>query len=232
MPKLKNTAKKATVKKTTKKTASVKHSKLKKGEAKAIKIPRGRSKLSIRVSKQRYKDVILILDFGSQYTQLIARRIRESKVFCKIVPFNISAEDICKENPKGLILSGGPLSVYDEGAPLPKAEIFEMGIPVLGICYGLQAIVHLFGGKIQRSKEREFGRSELFVDRNRDLFLNLPANITCWMSHSDMTTQLPKGYNVLAHTLNAPVAAIGHPRKKIFGVQFHPEVVHTQHGVD
>lgn len=241
MPKLKNTTKKnatketsekATLKTPVKKKPTSGQRKFKKGEAKAINMPRGRSKLSIRVSKQRHKDTILILDFGSQYTQLIARRIRESKVFCKIVPFNISAEDILKENPKGLILSGGPLSVYDEGAPLPKAEIFEMNLPVLGICYGLQAIVHMFGGKIQKSKEREFGRSELFVDRNRDLFMNLSANITCWMSHSDMTTQLPKGYNVLAHTLNAPVAAIGNPRKKIFGVQFHPEVIHTQHGVD
>ncbi len=249
MPKLKNTVKKVaekkekkfaagktvekiTVKKTFQRIPTLKKRKFRKGEAKTLKIPGGRSKLSIRVSKQRYKDVILILDFGSQYTQLIARRIRESKVFCKIVPFNISAEEIRKENPKGLILSGGPLSVYDEGAPLPKEEIFEMNLPVLGICYGMQAIVHMFGGKVQKSKEREFGRSELFVDRNRDMFLNLPANLTCWMSHSDMTTQLPKGYNVLAHTLNAPVAAIGHPRKRIFGVQFHPEVVHTQHGAD
>ncbi|MEW5895229.1 MAG: glutamine-hydrolyzing GMP synthase [Candidatus Omnitrophota bacterium] len=195
-----------------------------------LRAPKGRLKFSIKVTKQRHKDLILILDFGSQYTQLIARRIRENKVFCRIVPFNINPEEILKQNPKGLILSGGPMSVYDEGAPLPNEKIFEMGIPILGICYGMQSIVHMHGGKINRSKQREYGRAELFIDRNRDLFVNLPTNLTCWMSHGDETIVLPKGFNVLAHTLNAPIAAISHPVKKIFGVQFHPEVVHTQKG--
>ncbi len=202
----------------------------KKHKTPKLRAPKGRMKFSVKITKQRNKDMILILDFGSQYTQLIARRIRENKVFCRIVPFNIAPEEILKQNPKGLILSGGPLSVYDQGAPLPNPGIFDLGLPVLGICYGMQAIVQMFGGKIKRGKQREYGRAELFVDRNRDLFFNLPTNLTCWMSHGDETIELPKGFDVLGHTLSAPIAAIGHPRKKIFGVQFHPEVVHTQRG--
>src|SRR5204863_1828951 len=138
----------------------------------------------VTIKKIRNKDIILVLDFGSQYTQLIARRIRENKVYTKIVPFNITAEQVDEIRPKGLVLSGGPLSVYDRGAPLPSKDLFKMGIPILGICYGMQAIHHLFGGTVKSSKEREFGRAELFVDSNRDLFTNLPANLTCWMSHS------------------------------------------------
>ncbi len=187
-------------------------------------------KASIKITKPRYKDLILILDFGSQYTQLIARRIREGKVLSKIIPYNMPTEQIKEMNPKGLILSGGPLSVYDEKAPLPRVDIFKMGVPVLGICYGMQAISHMLGGSVKKSKEREFGQAELFVDSNKDLFSNLPSNLTCWMSHSDEITKIPPGFVSLAHTLNAPVAAIGNRAKKIFAVQFHPEVVHTQRG--
>lgn len=182
-------------------------------------------------SKMRHKDLILVLDFGSQYTQLIARRIRENKVFTKIVPYNVSIDEIKNLKPKGLILSGGPLSVYDKGAPMPKAEIFKLGIPILGICYGMQAITEHFGAKVKPSEQREFGRAELFIDSNKDLFANLPSNITCWMSHSDEIKSLPQGFVTLAHTLNAPIAAFGNRAKKIYGVQFHPEVVHTQRGV-
>jgi len=195
-----------------------------------LRFPKGRKTLSVKITKPRHKDFILILDFGSQYTQLIARRIRENKVFSKIVPYNISAEEIKKQSPKGLILSGGPMSVYDDHAPLPKQEIFKLGLPILGICYGLQAISQLFGGQVKRSKEREFGQAELFVDSNRDLFANLPTNLTCWMSHSDAITKLPSGFVTIAHTLNAPTAAFANRSKKIFGVQFHPEVAHTQRG--
>jgi len=197
-----------------------------------LKPLRGKSKarLTVKIKKPRHKDLILILDFGSQYTQLIARRIRENKVFSRIVPYNITPEEILKMNPKGLILSGGPLSVYDEKAPQPNPDIFKMGMPILGICYGMQVICHMFGGKVRRSKEREFGQAELFIDSNKDLFSNLPTNLTCWMSHSDENTKLPKGFVGLAHTLNAPVAAIANRSKKIFGVQFHPEVVHSQRG--
>jgi GMP synthase (glutamine-hydrolysing) len=185
---------------------------------------------SIRVRKIRQKDVILVLDFGSQYTQLIARRIRECKVYSKIVPYNITGAQIDELKPKGLVLSGGPLSVYDKNSPMPNKDIFKMGLPILGICYGLQAISHMFEGKVEASKEREFGRAELFVDSNKDLFANLPTNLTCWMSHSDQIKKLPAGFVSIAHTLNAPHAAIANRQKKIFAVQFHPEVVHTQRG--
>ncbi|HBR14712.1 MAG TPA: GMP synthase (glutamine-hydrolyzing) [Candidatus Omnitrophica bacterium] len=190
----------------------------------------GRFAASIKVHKIRNKDIVLVLDFGSQYTQLIARRVRESKVYSQIVPFNISSKEIEDIKPKGIILSGGPLSVYDKGAPLPHKEIFKLGIPILGICYGMQLINHVFGGKVKGSKEREFGRAELFIDNNRDLFAKLPSNITCWMSHSDEIKTLPSGFVKLAHTLNASIAAFGNRVKKIYGVQFHPEVVHSQRG--
>jgi len=196
-----------------------------------LRLPKGRTgNLSIKITKPRHKDLIIILDFGSQYTQLIARRVRENKVFSKIVPYNISVEEILKLNPKGLILSGGPMSVYDDKSPKPNPAIFNMGLPILGVCYGMQVISHMLGGKVQRCKDREFGQAELFVDSNRDLFANLPTNLTCWMSHSDGLTKLPQGFVTIAHTLNAPQAAIANRAKKIFGVQFHPEVVHTQRG--
>ncbi len=186
--------------------------------------------IPIQVTKVRTKDVVLVLDFGSQYTQLIARRIRENKVFSKIVPYNISAEEIQEIKPKGLVFSGGPMSVYDKGAPHPKREIFKLGIPILGICYGMQVITELMGGKVEASKEREFGRAELFIDSNKDLFANMPSNLTCWMSHSDQIKKLAPGFVPIGHTLNAPIAACANRQKKIFAVQFHPEVAHTQRG--
>jgi GMP synthase (glutamine-hydrolysing) len=198
---------------------------------KKLKIPR-RLLLQASIAKPRLRDMILILDFGSQYTQLIARRIRENKVFSKIVPYNIPPEEITKLGPKGLVLSGGPLSVYDKNAPLPHPGVFKLGIPILGICYGMQAISHMFGGKVKKCNDREFGQAELFIDSNKDLFANLPTNLTCWMSHSDGITKLPQGFVSIAHTLNAPCAAIANRSKKIFGVQFHPEVAHTQRGTN
>ena len=185
---------------------------------------------AIRVKKIRSKDVVLVLDFGSQYTQLIARRIREKKVYSKIMPFNISIEEIQEINPKGIIFSGGPLSVYDKNAPKPDKSIFNLGIPILGICYGMQVISDMFGGKVERSKDREFGRAELFVDMPKDLLFELPSNFTCWMSHSDEIKTLPKGFSKIAHTLNADIAGFANYNKKIYGLQFHPEVVHTQKG--
>ena len=192
---------------------------------------KGSKYLNVRVKKQqKTRDVILVLDFGSQYTQLIARRIREAKVFSQIVPFNITPEEIKEKGAKGLVLSGGPMSVYDKDAPHPDKEIFKLGLPVLGICYGMQVITQLFGGKVNKCKDREYGRAELFVDSNRDLFSNLPTNITCWMSHGDEIMQVPPGFEKIAHTLNNNCAAIANRSKKIYGVQFHPEVVHTQRG--
>ncbi len=178
----------------------------------------------------RNKDIVLVLDFGSQYTQLIARRIRESKVFSRIVPYNISIDEIKELNPKGLVFSGGPLSVYDKGAPMPRKDIFKLKIPILGICYGAQLITHMFEGKVKKTTEREYGRAELFVDSPKDIFFNMPSNLTSWMSHGDEIKKLPKGFRSVAHTLSTPNAAIANPQKKIYGVQFHPEVVHTQRG--
>ena len=177
-----------------------------------------------------HQNSILILDFGSQYTQLIARRIRENKVYSTIVPYNISTEQIKKIAPKGLILSGGPASVYDEHSPKCEKGIFKLGIPILGICYGQQLIGQFFGGRVKRTKEREYGRAELFIDDHSDFFNGLPGNITCWMSHGDYVAKLPKGFVSIAHTLNTPNAAFSSKDRKIFGVQFHPEVIHTAHG--
>ncbi len=200
------------------------------GKIPKLKKVRTRIAGSIKIRKIRSKDVILVLDFGSQYTQLIARRVRECKVYSKIVPYNISIEEIREAKPKGIILSGGPMSVYDEKSPMPSKEIFKLDIPILGVCYGMQVINYMFGGKVKASKEREYGRAELFVDRNKFLFAKLPTNITCWMSHSDEIKRIPQGFITLAHTLNAPVAAFANRPKKIYGIQFHPEVVHTQSG--
>ena len=178
----------------------------------------------------RRKNFILILDFGSQYTQLIARRVREMKVFSQIAPYNVSASDIEKLSPKGIILSGGPASVYDKGSPVLAKNILKLGIPILGICYGMHMIAELLDGKVKHTTEREFGSTELFIDNHKDLFANLPSNLTCWMSHGDYIKKLPTGFVTIGHTLNTPIAAIANRHKKIFGVQFHPEVAHTQRG--
>lgn len=175
-------------------------------------------------------ETILILDFGSQYTQLIARRVRECGVYSEIKPFFISLQEIRAINPKGIILSGGPSSVYAERAPLPVPEIFGLDIPLLGICYGLQLIAHLHHGRVDPAPRREFGRAELLIDDHSDLFYRLNPSEIVWMSHGDHLTALPPNFRAIAHTLNAPIAAIRHEKKPIYGIQFHPEVVHTRHG--
>ena len=180
------------------------------------------------------KHTIVILDFGSQYTQLIARRVRENKVFSKIIPYNTPAKEIAALTPRGLILSGSPLSVVSKGKGkkglCPDKGIFKLGVPILGICYGMQAIAEMSGGRVKHTKEREYGKAELFIDNNRDLFSNMPGNLTCWMSHGDLVKKLPSGFTAIAHTSNAPIAAMADRRRKIFGVQFHPEVTHTEKG--
>jgi GMP synthase (glutamine-hydrolysing) len=176
------------------------------------------------------RQTILILDFGSQYTQLIARRVRENKVFSRIVPYNISAKEIAEMAPKGLILSGGPASVTEKKSPYPDKGIFKLNIPILVICYGMQAITEMLDGKVRHTKEREFGKVEIFIDDNHDLFGHLPGNFTCWASHGDYVRKLPAGFHISAHTMNAPIAAIANPKRKIYGVQFHPEVTHTEKG--
>jgi len=178
----------------------------------------------------KQKDIILILDFGSQYTQLIARRIRENHVFSRIVPYNITASQIKSISPKGIILSGGPQSVYEKNSPFPDPAIFKLGIPILGICYGMQVIVKFFNGKVKQAKQREYGKTEVFVDDIQDIFYQFPGNFTCWMSHGDYISKVPQNFKVTAHTLNNIIAGISLPSKKIYAVQFHPEVSHTTRG--
>jgi GMP synthase (glutamine-hydrolysing) len=178
----------------------------------------------------KHEETIIILDFGSQYTQLIARRIRENKVFCEIIPFNQKSETYKHKNLKGIILSGGPASVFDSNAPFCESEVFELGVPVLGICYGLQLIGRLFGGELERSKKREYGKAIIKIDNYEDLFSEVKDQTPVWMSHGDHLSGLPKGFEILAHTESIPFAAIKNKEKKIFGLQFHPEVVHTQEG--
>jgi GMP synthase (glutamine-hydrolysing) len=181
---------------------------------------------------QDFQDRILILDYGSQTTQLIARRVRECHVYCEIHPFQVGLEAARAFRPKGIILSGGPASVYDAGAPLNPPELFRMGIPTLGICYGMQLMTHVLGGKVGRSLQREYGRSELFIDDSEDLFAGLDhgAPVQVWMSHGDRIEVPPPGFRAIAHSANSPVAAIKSEEIKAFGVQFHPEVVHTPLG--
>jgi GMP synthase (glutamine-hydrolysing) len=172
---------------------------------------------------------IVILDFGSQYTQLIARRVREQNVFSVVLPCTASIEEIQAQHPIGIILSGGPCSVYDADAPPADPAILDLGYPILGICYGLQYIVHHLGGKVSSASKREYGHAEVsFVDDN-PLFNKLPASINVWMSHGDEAQELPSGFHLTAKTSNA-VAGIANPARNIWAVQFHPEVHHTQHG--
>lgn len=175
---------------------------------------------------------ILVIDFGAQYNQLIARKVRESRVYCEIVPYWITPKEIKKHNPKGLIFSGGPNSVHVKDAPLPDPKLFEMGIPILGICYGMQVMGELLGGKVAGSRKREFGKTELTVDKKNILFEGLLPNLTCWMSHGDKVKKLPEGFEIFAHTYNAKIASMGDDKRKFYGVQFHPEVVHTPWGID
>jgi GMP synthase (glutamine-hydrolysing) len=174
---------------------------------------------------------IVILDFGSQYTQVIARRIRECNVYSTILPYNTPAKKIAALKPAGLILSGGPASVYAKSAPLPDKGIFELDVPVLGICFGLQLIAHFLGGKVEPGDKREYGKGLLTVkDNSSVLFKDLPSSFQVWNSHGDKLTKLPTGFLPIAVTENSDYAAIEYRRKKIFGIQFHPEVVHTPRG--
>ncbi len=178
---------------------------------------------------------ILILDFGSQTTQLIARRVREAKVYCEIHPFNMSVAEIKQFAPKGIILSGGPSSVYDEGAPMVSPEIFSLSIPILGICYGMQLTTYLLGGKVEQSTHREYGPADLVIDEPENLFLGIapaPAAHKVWMSHGDRIENMPPEFIGIAHSASSPVAAMRHSQKPVYGVQFHPEVVHTEIGTE
>ena len=173
---------------------------------------------------------IIILDFGSQYTQIIARKVREAGVYAEIHPFSISRAALEELSPKGIILSGGPSSVYAEGAPIPSFDVFTMGVPVLGICYGLQLIAHQLGGAVDKAARREFGRAIVNIDDTSDLFRGMSATTEVWMSHGDHVTQIPQGFERIGHSENADICAIRNVERQIWGIQFHPEVHHSVDG--
>jgi len=176
-------------------------------------------------------DKIVVLDFGSQYSHLICRRIRDFSVYAELVPFDISLENLTKLNPKGIIFSGGPSSVYDSGAPIPDKKIFQLNVPILGICYGHQIIVNNFGGKIKRAN-KEYGSSVLTIDSNSDILNGIGDSVRAWMSHGDEAEDVPEGFEIIGHTESSRSAAIANKQKTVFGIQFHPEVVHTEKGTD
>ncbi|NJK69155.1 MAG: glutamine-hydrolyzing GMP synthase [Microcoleus sp. CSU_2_2] len=177
------------------------------------------------------RQMIAILDFGSQYSELIARRIRETQVYSEVISYRTTAEQLAIINPKGIILSGGPSSVYDEKAPECDPEIWNLGIPVLGVCYGMQLMVKQLGGVVERAKLAEYGKAALSIDDPTDLLTNVEEGSTMWMSHGDSCTHLPPGFEILGHTENTPCAAIAHHDNQLYGVQFHPEVVHSIGGI-
>ncbi|CCI28667.1 GMP synthase (glutamine-hydrolyzing) (Glutamine amidotransferase) (GMP synthetase) [Microcystis aeruginosa PCC 9808] len=177
------------------------------------------------------RQIIIILDFGSQYSELIARRIRETNVYSEVLSYRTSAEQLAQINPKGIILSGGPNSVYDPGAPHCDPEIWNLGVPILGVCYGMQLMVQQLGGRVERAKRAEYGKASLFINDPTDLLTNVEDGSTAWMSHGDSCVELPAGFEILAHTDNTDCAAIADHEKKLFGVQFHPEVVHSVGGI-
>jgi GMP synthase (glutamine-hydrolysing) len=176
-------------------------------------------------------ETVIILDFGGQYTQLIARRVRELGVYCEIVPFNIKPEELRKKNPRGIILSGGPSSVYEEGAPHPDRQVIELGVPVLGICYGVQLLAYFLGGQVSPSSRREYGHADIKVISETKLLNGLPSDIRAWMSHGDHVSQPPTGFVITAES-DAAIGAVEDHERHLYGVQFHPEVAHTPFGKD
>jgi GMP synthase (glutamine-hydrolysing) len=181
-------------------------------------------------SREVRQDEVIVLDYGGQYSQLIARRVRECGAFSELLPHHVGVEQIRKREPRGLILSGGPASVYADGAPGLDPELLELGIPVLGICYGMQAMVHSLGGRVEAAEIGEFGRSQLTVQAHGRLLAGLPAEQSCWMSHRDTVYEAPPGAVALASSTESPVAAFEDPDRGLYGIQFHPEVVHTPYG--
>ena len=177
------------------------------------------------------RETIAVIDFGSQYSQLIARRVRECHVYSELVPFDVTRSELERLEPRGLILSGGPASVYEPGAPQLRPELLQAGWPVLGICYGMQLLAHQLGGRVAPAQEREYGPARVeLVEPGVDLFAGLERELDVWMSHGDRVVELPPGFRVLARTPNAPIAAMGDPARRLYGLQFHPEVAHTPRG--
>ena len=180
----------------------------------------------------KQKEIIAVLDFGGQYNQLIARRIRDLGVYSELIPFNTPVEEIRKLNPKGIVFSGGPASVYVENAPIPDEQIYELGLPILGICYGMQLMTHQLKGKVEKADIREYGKANISIINSSSLYQDLDPTQLVWMSHSDRVIDLPEGFKVDASTDHAPIAAMSHSDKDFYAVQFHPEVRHTEYGMD
>lgn len=178
----------------------------------------------------KHHEMVVVLDFGGQYNQLIARRIRDLGVYSELIPYNTPVEKIKEMNPKGIVFSGGPSSVYEENAPHVDPAIYELGLPIFGICYGMQLMSHQNKGKVQRAGKREYGKSDVVFKENSDLIKGLEMNQTVWMSHGDLVVELPEGFRIDASTEHAPIAAMSHPEKKFYAVQFHPEVRHSVKG--
>lgn len=176
------------------------------------------------------KELVLVIDFGSQYKQLVARRVRECNVYCEIVPWTMPVEKIIEKKPQGIIFTGGPAIVYEEGAPMLSKEIFEAGIPILGLCYGDQLMAHVLGGKVESAEVREYGKTKVKVDTKSPLFKDIPEESICWMSHTYQVTKLPEGFKAIASSESCPNGAIANEELKLYGIQFHPEVKHTEHG--
>ena len=176
------------------------------------------------------RETVVVIDFGGQYNQLVARRVRECNVYCEIYSYKTDIEKIKEMNPKGIILTGGPNSCYEEGAPTYTKELFELGIPVLGLCYGAQLMMHVLGGKVEKAPVREYGKTEVFVDTTSALFGNVSPTTICWMSHFDYISQVAPGFKITAYTADCPAATAEKPEDKLYAIQFHPEVLHTQEG--
>lgn len=176
------------------------------------------------------RELVIVIDFGGQYNQLVARRVRECNVYCEIYSYKTDIAEIKAMNPKGIILTGGPNSCYEEGAPSCTEELFNLGIPVLGLCYGAQLMMHVLGGKVEKAPVREYGKTEVMVDNSSKLFQNISPVTTCWMSHFDYISEAAPGFSVCAHTADCPVAAAENTSRGLYAIQFHPEVLHTQEG--
>ena len=177
------------------------------------------------------QELIIVLDFGGQYNQLIARRVRECNVYCEVHPYTLTLEEIKAKNPKGIIFTGGPNSVYAKDSPKCGKEIFDLGIPILGICYGSQVMAHLLGGSVKAAPVSEYGKTEVAMDTSSKLLEGISEKSICWMSHTDYIEKQPENFKIIAHTPECPVAAMENEKKNLYAVQFHPEVVHTQEGI-
>ncbi len=176
------------------------------------------------------KELVIVIDFGGQYNQLVARRVRECNVYCEIYSYKTDIAKIKAMNPKGIILTGGPNSCYEDGAPTCTEELFNLGVPVLGLCYGAQLMMHVLGGKVEKAPVREYGKTEVMVDNSSALFINVSSTTICWMSHFDYISKVAPGFRICAHTADCPVAAAEDASRNLYAIQFHPEVLHTKEG--